>query len=636
MKLFFKLSILLFLSLNFTISYSQIKKFGKIDIDEFTNNDYPDVDAYVIFKNRETKLEFQNMEGWTLVTTVHERIKINSKEGFDNATKKIKFYIGDNKNDEIVSVKAYTYNLNDTKISKTKLSKNSIFKKNINKFWGQKVFTMPNLKPNSIIEWKYTIRSNYFYLISDVIFQYDIPIKYFSAKINIINHLKFKYKFTNRLNSNIDTKNGLKVEINNVPPLTSEPYVKNINQHRAKITFDVFASDFPNDKHRDYSKTWKDVTKSIYDDDRFGKQLKKSDYYKNFIPNILFKSKTKRDSIIAIFNFVKTKIKWNNELGKFTTKGVKKAFKDGNGNIAEINLMLTSMLREVGFKANPIILSTRNHETPYFPTIGGFNYIICGIEKDNDIILLDASDEYSSIDVLPFRVLNGLGRMIRKNTSSTFIDLTPKKISTTKQNLKISINNSGEIFGNFRDLKTEIEALKSRKVLNNKDENSLISYFEKKYNSIEIERIKLLNQNNLNKPFGISLKFKYSNSVEKIGNKIILYPLFFLQKKETLFKSETRKYPINFGYPFKDIVNIFITLPSGYKVENLPENTLITLDNKKGLFSFKIKEENNKIIINVITLYNDSIIKVEDYQNFRNLILNIIKKQAESIVLIKS
>ena len=45
------------------------------------------------------------------------------------------------------------------------------------------------------------------------------------------------------------------------------------------------------------------------------------------------------------------------------------------------------MLNKAGFKASPVILSTRSNGIPIFPTIDGFNYVIAAIEIENDFVL---------------------------------------------------------------------------------------------------------------------------------------------------------------------------------------------------------------------------------------------------------
>ena len=44
---------------------------------------------------------------------------------------------------------------------------------------------------------------------------------------------------------------------------------------------------------------------------------------------------------------------------KYTTSSLKKAYQEGSGNSADINLLLVNMFKQAGLDANPVILSTR-------------------------------------------------------------------------------------------------------------------------------------------------------------------------------------------------------------------------------------------------------------------------------------
>jgi hypothetical protein len=57
-----------------------------------------------------------------------------------------------------------------------------------------------------------------------------------------------------------------------------------------------------------------------------------------------------------------------------------KAYKDKTGNVAEINLMLTAMLRYAGLNANPVLVSTRSNGIAMFPNRTAFNYVIAAVE----------------------------------------------------------------------------------------------------------------------------------------------------------------------------------------------------------------------------------------------------------------
>ena len=59
---------------------------------------------------------------------------------------------------------------------------------------------------------------------------------------------------------------------------------------------------------------------------------------------------------------------------------MRKAYKDKTGNVAEINLMLTAMLRYAGINANPVLVSTRSNGIALFPNRTAFNYVIAAVE----------------------------------------------------------------------------------------------------------------------------------------------------------------------------------------------------------------------------------------------------------------
>ena len=92
---------------------------------------------------------------------------------------------------------------------------------------------------------------------------------------------------------------------------------------------------------------------------------------------MLFRSgiSVQNERIAAVFNYVKSNVKWNDFKGYSCNDGVKKAYKDKVGNTAEINLMLTAMLRFAGFNANPVLVSTRDNGIAFFPSVDRYGFI---------------------------------------------------------------------------------------------------------------------------------------------------------------------------------------------------------------------------------------------------------------------
>ncbi len=654
------------------ISFSQIKKFGKVSVEELTetqNETFKDANAVVLFKDRKTNYEYDGETGWKLVTSIHERIKIYNKEAFNKATKKINFYTGiSSRNEETVTIKAITYNLVGNKIEKTKLKKKDIFTTKENKFWSTKKFTMPNVKDNCIVEWEYKITSPHTRDIIDVVFQYDLPIIYFESKIKIPKYFlfntdiskyyiinvkqsksnrKLNYSYrsqddkrqlkTTRHNETVDViENVFTIKEKNIEAIKEEPYINNIENYVGKVKFENIGTNFPGSGYKSYSTNWNTVTKSIYESPNFGKELKKTSYFKDDIQSIISESTSREEKINILLEFVKKKVKWNGYYGIFTHDGVKKAYKNGVGNVAEVNLILVAMLREAGIDASPILVSTRSHGIPIFPTRKGFNYVIAGIELPEKILLLDATEKYSGVNNLPRKILNWKGRIVRKTGSSAFIDLFPKVYSLETNRASIKVKNDGSIDGNLRLGFKNLKALEFRNALSSLSKEQLITQLEEMLSPIEIEKVRLGNKDDVSKPFVVSLPFKADNQAEIIQDKIYFTPLFFLKTEENKFKSEDRKLPVDFASAWLTSDEVQIQIPDGYKVETLPESISIATENGIGNYEFTISTKENKIFLKSITKVNIPIIPLNMYKELKDFYSKRLLKMKEKVVLVKN
>ena len=410
-----KNSILLVFILSQFSFFAQDYKFGKVSKAELEERFYPldsTADAAYLYKYRRTYFEYMQDEGgFKLITDYHMRIKIYSKDGFEKATQYFEYYKPDSGNKErISSLKAYTFYLENGKVKKKKISKDAIFDEKRSKYRSVKKITMPNVIEGCILEIKYSLISPYG-SIDDLRFQYDIPVKKLDYKIEVPEYYTFNKRFKgyyfitpnkSEINSKItlrfknrdrrvgalvttgysketvDYKNKIEKYIaNNIPALKdNEPFVSSIHNYRGGVKYELTATRFPNTAPKVFSSTWKDIVKRVYNSPNFGSELNKTSYFKDDLTKVLNGTTNDNEKIMAIFNHVKSKVKWNDYKGKYTDKGVKKAYKEGVGNVADINLMLTSMLRVANLNAKPVLVSTRANGVPLFPTLDGFNYVI--------------------------------------------------------------------------------------------------------------------------------------------------------------------------------------------------------------------------------------------------------------------
>lgn len=633
--------------------FSQKIKFGKVSKKELEEKFYPadtSAHAVVLLKKQNVYYEFSQFEGWRIITDVFERIKLYDKDGFDHATKKLKLFSSGGV-DETVHIKAYTFNLDNGNIVKTKLEKKDIFSEKINKNWSSKNFSMPNLKEGSVVDIKYTKKSPYYTYLDDIICQYTIPIKTLDVKVQIPGWFKFNIESSRYYLLKIKkssenkiymvggdqvtvTENILNINMKDIPALIEEPYVNNIYNYQGKIDFELAAYTPSYGTHEYFNNTWEEVTKKIYKNSHFGGQLDKTAHFKDDLAQIIGNSKTQQEKMIAIFEFVKKKIKWNEVATKYVSNdGIKKAYKNGVGNAAEINLTLVSMLREAGFNANPVLVSTRDNGINIYPTSEGFNYVIAAVEFNNGIALFDATEKYSAPNNLPLRTLNWSGRLVKKGGESKTVNLYPNSFAAKNARISAKIDKEGNVTGLMNTLYTNFLALEYRDQYNGLSEEDLIAKLEKSYNGVEIDKIRINNKNNPYNPVSEIIKFSRENQADVIGDKIYFSPLLFLTVNENPFKLENRMYPIDYGTKWKQDTKISLQIPEGYTVETKPDDIILTMPDNLGSFALKIDVTNNKINILAQTRINSPVISASYYQHLKDLYKKAIEKQAEKIVL---
>lgn len=293
------------------------------------------------------------------------------------------------------------------------------------------------------------------------------------------------------------------------------------------------------------------------------------------------------------------------------------------------------MLRYAGFKANPVLVSTRSNGISFFPNRTAFNYVIAAVENGDDMILLDGSDPFSVANVLPFRALNWFGRLIRKDGTSQSVDLMPKKVSIEHKTINYSINDKGEVLGKLRNQKTTHNAMIFRDGIKGVKEDVYLEKLENNNSRIEINEYSLQNENEFNLPVIETYSFVGNNLSESIGGKIYINPMLFFTQKQNPFKQENREYPVDYGFPFQEKYAINIQIPEGFKVESLPQSITLTMNENLGVFRFLTNQQGNMIQISISNQINSSIFLSQDYVSLKSYYQKMIEKQNEKIVIVK-
>ena len=620
--------------------------------------------AIIISDAGESAFEGNNKNWFTLVFKRKTRILILNKNAFDLAKVEIPLYISTSTSSQetVEKLKGITYNLVDGKVVETRLTSDAVFKDKFDKNHIAQKFSMPAVKEGSIIEYSYTINSDFLFNLQPWEFQGSYPSVWSEYKVSIpeffdyvilaqgfvkydINEHPTRFSTYNVRVSEDATQKSEEVKVDatvtdhrwvikNIPALTEEKYTSSVDNYLAKIEFQLSGYNFKGQPYQNVMGSWKTASEKLLENEDFGLGLKRNNnWLDDDMKKITANASTAMQKARAIFYYVKDNIKSTGTKGIMLSKPVKEVFKSKSGSVAEINLLLTTMYRHENIVADPVILSTRRHgfANEIYPLINQYNYVVCKAVINDIPLYLDASQSYLGFNHLPDYTYNGVARAINSNIEA--IDILADNLQEDKTTHVILFSDDktpGKWQGNYDSRLGYIESSAIREKITGKGKNE----FEKDLlkGDYKISAIKFEDLDSLEKPIAI----KYDLELGEAGNDIIYFsPMLMESHLTNPFQSAVRTYPVEMPYKIDETYYLTMDIPAGYEVEEMPKQTKALFNDSEGIFEYLISKSESQINMRCHIKFEKANFLPEDYETLRNFYGLIVKKQSEQIVFKK-
>lgn len=118
----------------------------------------------------------------------------------------------------------------------------------------------------------------------------------------------------------------------------------------------------------------------------------------------------------------------------------------------------------------------------------------------------------------------------------------------------------------------------------------------------------------------------------KSGSRLLLQPNFFNRRETSPQRYQERKIPFEMERGYTDVDSYEIALPENFEVEALMDD--VTIKNKFGEYAVSISQNpQHKLVYNRRFIINKGTYQKEDYESFREFILEVVKNDQAKIVL---
>ena len=298
-------------------------KVDKADLELQVCSFEKDANAEILFDKGEVYFD----QSYNIVTDRHTRIKIFNDNGKSEANIRIEYY-SFNRAQYITGLQAQTINQTNGAIEIIKVDKKQIFTEAIDKYRSALVFSFPNVKPGSIIEYKYHLTAASIGDFPDWYFQSTLPTRYSELSTNVPDVLFYKQLVNIHYPYVVNKTNSSNAHIQalaNIPSIKDEPYMGARADNSERILFQLLSIKPTNGFTQTFQDTWKKVGESKADDEDFGGQVNRKLNGEEAIISKAKSLKTDDDKIAYLFNEVKSSLKWNDYYARYTNDGTVKA-----------------------------------------------------------------------------------------------------------------------------------------------------------------------------------------------------------------------------------------------------------------------------------------------------------------------
>jgi Domain of Unknown Function with PDB structure (DUF3857)/Transglutaminase-like superfamily len=387
---------------------------------------------------------------------------------------------------------------------------------------------------------------------------------------------------------------------------------------------------------------WDDVAGWYYTE-MFQPQLVITDKIKKEAEKLEAGAKTEAEKIKSAYDYVKKLRYVSIDLGEggYEPHTPEEVLDKQYGDCKDKSILLVALLKSMGIKSQPVLVLTKDEGTvdANFPS-WFFNHMIVKTKnKDGKNYWLDGTATYCPFGQLP-AVDQGINVLVLSDSGTAQIQKTPEADFTQNQediNLTINVHKEGnadftadiKYYGEYNEYHRDYFQDKTDKEM----KEFCKSLIADNYTDPEIKEYSLKDIDS--SKTGLELKFSFTaqDALQKEGN---LYFVnsdpFVLGVNTDLFLKDKRVYPVDFDFG-KDLKKeIEINLPSGMKINNLPNNVAF---DAQGIGYYKgfLTSANSHINIQEDLVIKDPIIQASEYQTLKKDIDKIKMGNNEKIIL---
>jgi hypothetical protein len=450
-----------------------------------------------------------------------------------------------------------------------------------------KTFTLPDVTPGSVIEYKYKIQREP--ALYDAIWRIQGELYTKHAHYSFLPYsgegalpLIWRSFRAGTVTPQRQKDGSFVLDVNDVQGLPNEEFMLPEDELRGKIQFVYVEEEHPKESKEYWDKIAKNMAES---QEKFmGKRPSVRDLVAQTIkPEDSPEAKLQKLYVRAqqVHNIDDDPEKTSQEAKRQKTKdnnNVDDVLKHGYGDSGDIDYLYGAMTQAAGFDSSIVWVASRNKHRfhPDLQDRRELNDYLVWVHSGDKDYFLDPGVHYCPFGMLPWYETDIPAlRPTKQGAVYLLIPGTPSASSVTERKVDLTLDRDGSLLGTLTIRYTGERAFSRRQNAHDEDaegKKKLITDEIKDWlpSSAKFDLISITGWDDASVPLEVQGKLRLSGMGEAVGRRLLLPVGLYEAGQRQLFDASARKQDIYFHYRYQDVDDITIQMPAGVQAGTLP------------------------------------------------------------------
>lgn len=423
-------------------------------------------------------------------------------------------------------------------------------------------------------------------------FQTTVPVESSRYELHLAQGWRFKADWVNHEEQKPKEEGGALVwELGNVPRIEREPHRPPSEALSGHMVLTFLSDKNPNKSYRDWSEfgSWYTQLSSGVRDASAPLQQKVKELAPASMPLL--------ERIKALARFAQQDVRYVEikiGVGGYRPHTAADIYNHRYGDCKDKATVLSSMLAQIGVKSYYLLVRTdRGIFTEKTPPMARFDHMILAISlpeasypkpmpamyqhpKLGRLLIFDPTNEFVPFGQIPFYEQDNYGLLVGDQGGDLIhLPLSTPEANGVTRNAKLTLMPDGSIHGAIEETRTGYEAMLGRYSLRHETEGDRKKTVERMLgrtvSNFQLTGLELVNADEIDKDLIIRYQFSAEHYAKNAGPLLLVRPHVVGEVAGAWDANKPRHYAYQFDAPFLDNDNVEITLPEGFKVDELPE-----------------------------------------------------------------